>query len=234
MKIYGYVLSEDTQNTSFKGNPETANLDKKSAGYVDTDTTSSDTTHTDVDLYKTQNYELTKDVQGTMADPAHNFPVTLTMAPPSGVTAPQIDVVLTNGATISGINDDSTGTWVNLGTLSGTVHDDSKIKLTGIPENSTVSVVERNDTADSYKVKAGTTAEGTNLLAEATVAAGANAAATTTQTFTEKQVAFLTNTLDAISPTGVVLRYGPFAAMLVGGIVLLFVATRRREERSDA
>ena len=232
MKIYGYVLSEDTASTSFKGNPTTENLDKKSAGFVNTSSTSG--SQADVDVYETQNFELTKDVQGTLADPNNNFPVSIALTPASGVTAPKLDVTLASGAVLNGTSTDTLGTYITLGTLSGTVKDDSKITLVGIPAGSTVAITETNNTPDSYKVKAGTSAGAVDLFAEATIASGANAGPTSTQTFTAKQVAFITNTLDAISPTGIVMRYGPFGFMLAAGIALLFVATRRREEDARA
>lgn len=230
MEIYGYVLSEDTASTSFKGNAPTSNLDKKSTGYVDTDSDSTDTNHADVDVYTTYNYELNKDVQGTMADPNNDFPVSIAMTSASGVDAVKLDFALASEATLSGSATDTAGSYIMLGTLSGTVDDDSKITLTGIPAGSSVAVTETNNTPDSYKVKIGTTAAGTDLFAEATIAASGTAGPSSTQTFTAKQEAFITNTLDAISPTGIVMRYGPFAVMLVGGLALLFVATRRERE----
>jgi hypothetical protein len=226
MVIYGYVLSEGSATTSFDGDPAT-NLDKKSSGYVDTGSSGSPA---DVDVYTTQNMHIAKDVQGVLADPENDFPIALTMAPPANVTAPKIDVAVAGGGAVNGTSSDSVGTYIVLGNSTGTVDDDSTIDLTGLPANSTVSIVETNNTSDSYKVKAGTTAGAVDLLAEATVAASANSGATATQTLSTTQSAYITNTLDAISPTGIVLRYGPFAAMLVGGLVLLLVATRRKNE----
>ena len=200
--------------------------------FVNTSSTSG--SQADVDVYETQNFELTKDVQGTLADPNNNFPVSIALTPASGVTAPKLDVTLASGAVLNGTSTDTLGTYITLGTLSGTVKDDSKITLVGIPAGSTVAITETNNTPDSYKVKAGTSAGAVDLFAEATIASGANAGPTSTQTFTAKQVAFITNTLDAISPTGIVMRYGPFGFMLAAGIALLFVATRRREEDARA
>ena len=41
---------------------------------------------------------------------------------------------------------------------------------------------------------------------------------------------YIDNDLDAISPTGYVTRFAPYALMLAGGIVLLMLLRRRRED----
>lgn len=41
-----------------------------------------------------------------------------------------------------------------------------------------------------------------------------------------------TNALTEISPTGLVLRYGPYALILAFGVVILLIARRRKEEEN--
>ncbi|MBQ2468244.1 MAG: hypothetical protein II503_01045, partial [Clostridia bacterium] len=40
----------------------------------------------------------------------------------------------------------------------------------------------------------------------------------------------ITTTLDAISPTGVIVRFAPFAIILLAGVALFVIARRRRVE----
>ena len=42
----------------------------------------------------------------------------------------------------------------------------------------------------------------------------------------------VTNNLDAISPTGVIMRYAPFVLILAAGIVI-FALSRRRRDKED-
>jgi len=44
---------------------------------------------------------------------------------------------------------------------------------------------------------------------------------------------YLTITLDAISPTGYVSRFAPYALILVAGVVLLIVAKKRRPAEEE-
>ena len=50
---------------------------------------------------------------------------------------------------------------------------------------------------------------------------------------TEGQVLTVTNTLAEISPTGYVTRFAPYALILVGGIVLLVIAMKRKGRKEE-
>lgn len=230
MKIYGYVLYEDANTTSFNGyTGENQNLGKKSEGYVNTSTATGQ--QADVDVYTTQNLVVHKTTTGTMADPDHDFPLSVAFTAAAGVTAPKIGVAADGRGAVTSGGTDNAGSYAMLGTIAGTVRNGSTITFTGIPAQSTVAITETNNSPDSYKIKAGTTDGGTDLLAESIVAAGAAANATSSQTFTNSKIDdYFTNTLDAISPTGVVLRYGPFIFMVAAGVALLVVSMRRRQE----
>ena len=99
MKIYGYVLYEDSNDTIINGyEGQVQNLDKKSEGYVNTSTTTGQ--QEDVDVYTTQNLVVHKTTTGTMADPNHDFPLSVAFNPAAGVTAPKIGVATSNNGTI--------------------------------------------------------------------------------------------------------------------------------------
>lgn len=227
LEIYGYVLFEGEATTSIASPTVTM----KSAGYVNTSTTAG--TQTDVDIYTTQNLYINKTTTGTLADKGHYFPVTVTLTAPTGVTPPKMDVTVTN-ATLT-FSTDTVGAYTAAwGNVAGTVKDGGQIAIKGIPAGTKAKIVETNDTADAYKVKAGTTSDDDDLLAEAVVAAGQPSSATSEVTMsTAKGEIFITNTLDSISPTGYVTRFAPYALMLIGGIALLIVAKKHRKHSDE-
>lgn len=237
LSIYGYTLFEDVDGTSFDdySNPK-VNIDKKSSGYVNT--SSDGSTLADVDSYTTQNLYVEKATKGSMADLEQDFTLTFTVRTPGGVTAtPKLDVTLESDATLTGTSSDTIGTYINLGSITtGTVDNESVITIKGIPVGTSaanVSITEKNDSPDSYKVKAGTVAGGDTLLAEAIVNAGGISGATTNQALSETVKIYFTNTLDAISPTGYVTRFAPYALLVAFALVLLVVVRRRRNEHAD-
>lgn len=233
LEIYGYVLFEGTATDSIEYN-DTAELASKSQGFVDTSTTAG--AHTDVDVYTTENLLISKTTTGSMADKNHNFPVTITFTKASGLSdSIKLDFAVANSGTLTKTGTDTNSVdYVTMdAALSGTVRDTSTITITGVPYGSTVTMTETNNTYDSYRVKAGTTSGAANLLTEATVAANATSGATTSQTLNAKQSIYITNTLDAISPTGYVSRFAPYALILIGGIALLIIAKKRRPKEEE-
>ena len=94
-------------------------------------------------------------------------------------------------------------------------------------------MTEKNNTSDSYKVKAGKTTGADDLLTESIVAAGATSGSTSPLPLTAKAEIYFTNTLDTISPTGLVMRFAPYALILAAGIVLLVVAMKHKSRKDD-
>ena len=237
-EIYGYTLYEmaNGDSTTFNADADpTVNIDKKSSGYVNTkENPSVADPAEDVDVYKTHNYRIHKTTTGQMADTEHSFPLAITYTKPASVTANvPMDVTLAGGATLTGTTDN---TITN--PASATVKDGSVITLTGVPEGAQFSVVETNDTPDSYKVKAGATSGAADLLTEAIVNAGSAAGATTAQALTPEtgnvggsKDLYFTNTLDIISPTGIAMRFAPYVLMVIGGVALIVLARRGRSEQ---
>lgn len=229
MKIYGYVLYEDASNSaniSFNGKTgETLNLDKKSDGFTSNSAA--------VDTYETQNVDISKVTTGVLADKGHDFPIHVTLTKASGLAdGIKLDVTKAGNGTLT-TSSDAVGDYVTWGNIAGTVRDGSTITISGVPVNSTVAVVEDNDTPDTYKVKAGTTAGAADLLAEAIVDAGASSSSTSTVTLDDAKEIHITNTLDAISPTGYVVRFAPFAFMFMAGIVLLMIKKKMENDYEE-
>lgn len=223
LEIYGYVLFEGSATDSIVSTDVTM----KSAGYVNTATT--DGQQADVDVYKTQNLYIYKTTTGALAQKNNDFPITVTLTAPTGVLAPKMDVTVSGDGSLT----NTSGYISAWGDVAGTVRDNSTIAIKGIPNNAKVSIVERNNTVDSYKVKAGTTSGAADLLTEKIVAAGANAVATSDVTIDTKSDIYFTNTLDTISPTGYVARFAPYALMLIGGIALLIIAMKHKKHSDE-
>lgn len=226
--IYGYVLYEGEKTTNFDGTTNaTVNLDKKSAGFVNTGSAAN---LADVDSYTTQNLYINKVTTGKLADKNNDFPIAATLTVPQAVTATiKYDVTTSNNGVVNNTTTDTVGAYVTGSAINGTVRNGSQIAIKGIPTGATVSIVETNNTVDSYKVKAGKTAGADDLLAEKIVNPKTAAGAVNVTLDTKSEVHF-TNTLETISPTGVMIRFAPFAIILLAGVALFVIARRRRVE----
>jgi len=234
MKVYGYVLYEDGTNDDVSFDATTGaevNLGKKSEGFVNT--AENEGEQEDVDVYKTQNLYINKETTGVLADKGHDFPIEIAMTAPNGVTvATKLDITLANNGTLASVQTDTVGDYLALGTLTGTVRDTSAITIKGIPEGAAVVITETNDTPDSYKVtmqKTVGSASATDIFAQ-TIVDSNNTAAASSLTMSDKVVVDIENLLEAISPTGVAMRFAPYAMMLGFGIVLFVLSKKSRDE----
>lgn len=230
LEIYGYVLFEDEENDQEKSITST-DVAMKSQGYVNTATSG----QSDVDVYTTENLVISKVTTGSLADLNNDFPVTITMTKASGLTnGIKLDFKVANNGALTKVGTDTVGDYVTMDTpLSGTVRNSSTISIIGIPAGSSVTMTEKNNTSDSYKVKAGKTTGADDLLTESIVAAGATSGSTSPLPLTAKAEIYFTNTLDTISPTGLVMRFAPYALILAAGIVLLVVAMKHKSRKDD-
>ncbi len=241
--IYGYTLFKTDNTYSFSSKTgEELNLDKKSSGYVNISSTAG--SFEDVDVYRTQDLTVSKTTTGLLADKENNFPVAITVTLPSAVTQTiKYDVALESNATLSDTTTDTIGSYVNsqATAYSGSVENESKIKIKGIPQGASVVLAEQNNTPDTYKVSATAivgSATATEVLAEESVAAGGNSSSTTATVMSSNTTISITNKLELISPTGYVARFAPYALILVGGILLIVFGrtaiSRTSKKRKEA
>ena len=230
LAIYGYVLFEGSETQAIKSAKlDGGDVSMKSKGYVNTASSGQE----DVDVYTTENLYINKATVGALADKTNDFPISLTLTAPTGVSNVKMDVT-TSGNGYLTTSSDTVGNHVPAwGAVTGTVRNDSQIVIKGIPAGATASIVETNNTGETYKVKAGTTAGGTDLLSEASVAGGADATATSAVTLNAKSEIDFTNTLNEISPTNVVMRFAPFLFIFGAAILLLVVMRRRKAQDTE-
>ncbi len=236
--VYGYVMwnpdSQD-QDTSITKTPNVT----KTNGWVDT---------TGGDKYNTFNLVVTKDIRGSLAEVNHQFPFQVVLTSPNA-TAAQIYYKATHGipatettASISSASTTTIGTLTNASTLKLT--DDDSVTFYGLPAGVTATVQENNDTFDIYTVNATITANTAQTYTEVQVQAGANAtiisgldnATTTTAIGTADTKTDWINELAVVSPTGFVVRFAPYALVLMGGLflIVLGVVLYKRTNKEEA
>jgi hypothetical protein len=238
LEIGGYVLSSanTTAITTSENDKEsgfddiTVGADGELQGEANLDTNYS---------YTTYNVTLHKAVKGAMGDKNNPFPFTVDVTNNSlnfgyeetGSHNTTCNITLTYGNDLTSI----------------TMSDGSTLKIWGLSPFAKVNYTETNNTLDTYKVKVGTAADGEEIKTQADVtnngtmaawtethAVADNYAITTTATLNaDADAVYYTNTLDQISPTGVVLRFAPYIAMLAGGVLLLVLSRKRRSHKDE-
>ncbi len=212
--IYGYVLHNVTDD-------------------IDEDTEKSDGFYDD---YKTSNLVVSKTLVNDAAMNGHKFPFTVTFAnTKNGHIMVDAKEGTDGKAEVAAMGAGAT-------TSAPKIAHQGAVKYIGIPNGFTSTVYETNDvtgtTYNSVGVVTSTKASGTdtNAAAKSIVWEGAgaqsNSALTAAAVDVTKTDAF-TNTLEVISPTGVVLRVAPYVLMLAAGLMLLMLSRRRRTALDD-
>ncbi len=256
LEFYGAVLfhSRDGLN-GFKYTADSSDVSKVSGFDVKSQ-------GNDVDTYHTWNLTVKKSVTGGMGDKNHKFPFNVAFSESAAKTAQFRAVADTNAnGTNQALALTSGALNINseLATATLAIKDSGKVVYYGIPTDVKVLIKEKNDTVDFYTASAknnkhtGTEAytlvnnaspvvTATNVPITPSTGTAANntvfqmieatTANVTGNKYQSNEVTF-TNNLDAVSPTGVVLRVAPYVLMLAAGIVLL-VLSRKRKKTVDA
>lgn len=242
--IYGYTLHELTSNIDADDTPA------KSTGYHDT--------------YYTSNVTISKTLNGDTLMAGHKFPFSVTFsdtAANSGVVAAShIRVDNSPNTSNSTIDAMAKGAATNFAKIST----GGSVTYYGIPAGVTVTAYESNNvtgttyhtTVDATRTE-GVTSASANGAVDSDDETGKNITWGTRDSYAEydSTVAFnsglatvhtgandgtdafniaVVNTLQNISPTGIVMRVAPFVLILATGIVLLALIRRRREEIVEA
>lgn len=241
--VYGYVLHKGTSDKDIdivyqKDNSETIKVD----GY----TVLSEVTK--ADQYHTYNVEVKKATTGALADKRNNFPFKVTLSNSVVTSLDDFYYVVTQdgaagNATTTNLLAD--GSWILGETSTNSAikfQDGDGILITGLPVSTKVMVEEFNNLYDVYTASAKD--EGAAVLKvdnnngqtnqdsvplESGKIAKLNVAKDVDYT-DSKDIVAVTNNIETISPTNVVMRYAPYLFILGAGMMLLLVSRRRKSE----
>ena len=237
--IYGYVCFTDP-STPIDGNTaSTVTAAKKTNGFVH----SGDDLTSVADLYYTKNLEVKKDFgTSVLNQTGHDFPFTVTVDSGANGAGAWMNAAATTGTKTSGFTTSGSHTYVTLaddGTIVAGLSDDEVIELYGIPTAAGVSVTvhEQNDTYDAYALTATAANSSVTDISAVDGVLVAGAASDDTPAVpvdgNAKTAITFTNDLKEISPTGIVMRFAPYALMLIGGILLLVLAKKHRKHTEE-
>ena len=254
-EIYGYVCFQtlgDIDGTS----DSTVTKAAKTEGFVTDNGGTDGNTELTADQYYTFNQTVSKTLVGDQAKNENDFPFyvnfknsSVTAAISIKSTTSENSASAVDATALSGTLSATTGDPATLTGISdnpGIDHQSNK-KYIGIPVGitaaTTVDVYETNNVSgttyvSTYKIDtadyAGTKSiswDSTNNANKSNTAIlsaiTANDATNTAHTIDFK------NTLELISPTGYVSRFAPYALILVGGIVLLVIAMKRKGHKEE-
>ena len=247
-EIYGYVCFK-ANNAIDGASKDSLDAVEKTEGFVTGDTDGDGNVDTDeqADKYYTFNLKVSKTLNGDQAMNSHKFPFNVDFTNDSvrasillkqeTVAGGGITANLPAAAGVSGLD------VADLGLANG-----ASVTYIGIPVGvtsaTTAAVYERNDVTgtvyrSSYTVDGGAastpkslTWDSANDANKSDVASLATITANADDNVSHA-IAF-TNVLELISPTGVVLRFAPYAMMLAAGLSLLLVSRRRRRLAEEA
>ena len=235
--IYGYVCFTDATTPIDGADNDTVTAAKKTNGFVH----SGDTLTSVADQYYTKNLEVKKSFgTAVLNQTGHQFPFTITLdAGSANGIGNWVNAADTTGAKTSGFTDTHVVLADDL-ELKAKLSKDQVVELYGIPTEAGVSVKvkEQNDTYDVYALTATVENSSVTDISAVNGVLGAQAYSSDMSTAVPvdgdaKTAILFTNDLTEISPTGVVLRFAPYALMLAAGVFLLVFSRRRRAKAED-
>ena len=243
MHVFGWVLYKTSNGTDTANGTTSIIYDGtdgvtgiKVTGYnIDSEMLGSNPTS---DEYHTYNLTVTKTTTGSMADLSHEFPVSVAFAN-ANVTS------LTDFYSIGDFQNaalalNASGEYAVNTDFSSvpSVKNGDTFTFVGLPVGTAFQVAEKNNSVDSYKVTILDDTTDAYLKGSATdgilVAAGSDTGLTTaaalgnlnSSTYESEDIQ-ITNKLDSISPTGYVVRFAPYAIILISGVFLMIVAKKK-------
>ena len=171
--------------------------------------------------FETVNVTLTNQVSGNMGDRQNQFPFTGRVED-SGRYFFASKGSLPDASQADQVSGVSNGPSVSTALSDGEVY-----YISGLSKEALISYTQTNNTADIYQ----TAITGGNASPASAVSPGGTKEMTSCRAADSGSVIFQ-NTLDAVSPTGVIFRYGASLAMLIIGAALIIFNRRSRKKAS--
>lgn len=168
----------------------------------------------DAASFETVNVTLQKTVSGNMADRRHEFPFAGTISDHSRYCYAKENTAPT------AVDADKNAT----GSFNVNLKDTETFYIAGLSKSATVAYTETNDTNDTYS----TSITGGTASAASDVAPGNTKAMAATDVDNAGAVVF-NNAFDSVSPTGVIMRFGPYLAMIIVAAVLFFMRRKAKK-----
>lgn len=174
----------------------------------------------DTDTYTTYTLTVTKNVEGTMADMTQEFSIDVDFTGLSEGTKVKVDGVQTaDGASDTGAL-----------SVNKSLGDDESMTITGVPADAVYTVVENIAKTEGYTTTA-TVQRGTGTATTANVTVADTTQTVAQQTMGENDnTVVVTNTKNAVNPTGIILNVAPYALMVVIALAGVVVFLRKRVE----
>lgn len=229
LEVYGFTCFEGSVDSSIG-----ATYEGKNSGF---------TNHNDlqdVDVYYTYNVSVTKVIKGTLADMLHKFPFTVTVSGQDANAKYQYKLADAEANTDALLGGDA---------IEQALGNNKTIEIYGLPANATIAVSENNNTADAYALVISNDKAGAVNTFDEAIAAGVDAAmsdaAVAVSNYSAGVVATVAapeqqygaiqfqNTLDAVSPTGLVIRFAPYVIMFGLAWLVVFTTKKQNEDASN-
>lgn len=174
----------------------------------------------DEDTYTTYTLTVTKNVEGAMADMTQKFSIDVDFTDLSAGTKVTVGGVQTaDGASADGAL-----------SVSKSLGDNESMTITGVPADAVYTVVENIAQTDGYTTTA-TVQKGTGEATPADVTPAAQTQTVATQTMgLQNNAVVVTNTKNAVNPTGIIMNVAPYALMVVIALAGVVVFLRKRVE----
>ena len=174
----------------------------------------------DTDTYTTYTLTVTKNVEGTMADMTQKFGIDVDFTGLSAGTKVKVDGVQTaDGASADGTL-----------SVNKSLGDEERMTITGVPADAVYTVVENIAKTEGYTTTA-TVQRGAGTATTANVTVADTTQTVAQQTMGENDnTVVVTNTKNAVNPTGIILNVAPYALMVVIALAGVVVFLRKRVE----
>lgn len=217
MKVTNTVFMKAQTMPTFDGTPDPDEADY-GAGKI----------YEDVDTYNTYTLTITKKVEGTLANAGatYDFNVDFTAGMPAGTMVTVGDAMDTDDVAAS-------GALLVDGKISIVPGEDgSSVVISGIPSTAVYRVIENLDDTLGYTVSATVNGEAVTVTSNADentyTTDSVNLKGESDNTVSDTVV--ITNTRNAVSPTGIVMNVAPYVLLVVVAAAGCFVFLRKRRE----